>query len=157
MYSKMKKKTEEEKFLRSSPLHPPPTHYRSPSHSISCRYFECVYWATLRLRYAAATISIIIGGALHHHPHPATPPSTSVAIFITLWFSILVLYVAILKTFHVKKLPNSNELKLSPYITEKITAPNNKTVTFIQNYLQVLLKVTFSSFPWKNKVKTPYK
>ncbi len=56
-----------------------------------------------------------------------------------------------------KSLPNSKELKLSPYITEKITAPNYYTVTFTQNYLQVLLKVTFSSFPSNNIVKTKYK
>ncbi len=76
-----------------------------PRHSISCRYFECVYWVTLRLRYAAAaaTVSIIVGGvAPHHRPHPAMPPSTSVAIFMTLRFSNLVPYVAILKTFRVK-------------------------------------------------------
>ncbi len=30
VYCKTKKKNEEEKFLRSSPLHPLPAHYRSP-------------------------------------------------------------------------------------------------------------------------------
>ncbi len=44
----------------------------------------------------------------HQCTHPIAPPSTSVAFFVTLFlvtlrFSNLVPYVAILKTFHVKK------------------------------------------------------
>ncbi len=38
----------------------------------------------------------------HKCPHPTKSPSTSVAFFVTLWFSNLAPYVAILKTFHVK-------------------------------------------------------
>ncbi len=49
----------------------------------------------------------------------------------------------ILKNKFKKSHPNSNELKLSPYIIEKITEPNNYTVTFTQNYLEVLLKSYF--------------
>ncbi len=52
---------------------------------------------------AATTISIIVDTAAPHQcPHPTTPPSTSVAFFVTLQFSNLVPYVAILKTFHIK-------------------------------------------------------
>ncbi len=53
--------------------------------------------------------SIIVGTAAPHQcPHPTKPPSTSVAFlvtlfFVTLQFSDLVPYVAILKTFHIKK------------------------------------------------------
>ncbi len=47
--------------------------------------------------------------------------------------------------------------QLSPYITEKITAPNHYTVKFTQKYPQVLLKVTSSSFPSNNIFKTQYK
>ncbi len=39
------------------------------------------------------------------------------------------------KNNYFKSLPNSNELKFSPYITEKITVTNNYTVTFTKNYL----------------------
>ncbi len=52
----------------------------------------------------AATVSIIVDTDTPHQcPLPATPPSTSVAFFVTLRFSNLVPYVAILKTFHMKK------------------------------------------------------
>ncbi len=58
---------------------------------------------TLRLCRATATVSIILGTAAPHQcPHPAKPPSTSVALFVKLRFSNLVPYVAILNTFHVK-------------------------------------------------------
>ncbi len=42
-------------------------------------------------------------------------------------------------------------------IIEKTAAPNSYTVIFTQNYLEILLKVTFSSFQSNNVVKTPYK
>ncbi len=83
MYCKTKKK----KFYVAHPSASRQHITDPPSHS-SYRYFERVYWATLRLRYAAAatTISIIVGeGVPHHRPHPASPPSTSVAIFVTLF------------------------------------------------------------------------
>ncbi len=41
-------------------------------------------------------------------------------------------------------------------ITEKITASNNYTVIFAQNYLETLLKVSFRSFQSNNVVKMPY-
>ncbi len=71
--------------------------------SISCRQFECGYWKMLCLRRATTTVSIILGTtAPHHCPHPATPPSTSVAFFVTHQFSNLVPYVVILKTLTSK-------------------------------------------------------
>ncbi len=84
---KRKRKTEKNFYV----AHPSALrqHITDPtSHSVICRYFECVCWATLHLHYAAttATVSIIVGGGTpHHHPHPTTPPSTSVAIFVTLF------------------------------------------------------------------------
>ncbi len=42
-------------------------------------------------------------------------------------------------------------------ITEKITAPNIYTVTFAQNYLEMLLKVIFSSYLSNNVFKASYK
>ncbi len=47
-------------------------------------------------------------------------------------------------------------LSLMKNITEKITAPDNYTVIFTQNYLETLLEVIFSSFQSNNVVKTPY-
>ncbi len=52
----------------------------------------------------------------HHHATPvllATPPSTSVAFFVTLRFSNLVPYDAILKMFHVKKRHNCQSRRLN--------------------------------------------
>ncbi len=73
-----------------------------------------MYYKTLRLRRAAATILIIVGTAAPHQcPHPAIPSSTSVAFFVTLRFSNLVPYVAILKTIHIKK-----KIKLQKKIEE---------------------------------------
>ncbi len=118
---KRKRKMKKKNFYVANPsaLHQHITN--PPSHSISCRYFKCVYWAMLRLRYAAAaTISIIVGGgAPHHCPHPAAPPSTSVAIFVTLRFSNLVPYVAILKTFHVKTLTSGLDVQTDYVDTRK--------------------------------------
>ncbi len=75
-----------------------------PTHSIGCNDNLNGALENLCLFRTTKTISIIVGTAMPHQcPHPATPPSTSVAFFVTLQFSILVPYVAILKTFHIKK------------------------------------------------------
>ncbi len=89
-------------FYAASPstitLQTPPPHTPKAAGSSSASNGK-----TLHLCHAAATISIIVGTALPHQcPDPTKPPYISVAFFVTLRFSNLVPYVAILKTFHVK-------------------------------------------------------
>ncbi len=105
------------KFLCSAPLH----HYITDPSLLALQKLQVVrvrvMEKTLRLLCATATVSITVGTAAPHQClDPTKPPSTSVAFFVTLRFSKLVLYLAILKTFHVKNaIPVDKNMKLYKY------------------------------------------
>ncbi len=63
-------------------------------------------------------------------PHPAKPQSTSIAFFVTLRFSNLVPYVAILKTFHVKNRTTGSQLGETQFLGKGATTLPSLHLTF---------------------------